>query len=208
MSQTVLHISASPKGEHSFSGKLALTFLDHYRAARPEDMIIERNVFSDMPEAFGKEAAIAKFAPFMGEARSETGEAAWEKVKAEIAALDAADKLLISCPMWNYSIPWALKLWFDTIVQPGLTFGYDFQTMRHIGMLKNRPVQLILTRSSTDLGRHYDYQASYLSFILESIGLADIRTIAASRTTNPDAAARATYLDSFGPALETAAGVF
>ena len=39
--------------------------------------------------------------------------------------LALADRVLISTPMWNFSIPYKLKQWFDIIVQPGLTFRFD-----------------------------------------------------------------------------------
>ena len=110
----------------------------------------------DLP-AFEKNRALAKFAPILGEQRSTEQEQAWDRSREEIRYLDEADKILLSCPMWNYSIPWRLKQYLDCIVQPIETFGYDFDRMEHVGLLRNRPLQLILTRSSTMAGDYADF---------------------------------------------------
>ena len=52
---------------------------------------------------------------------------AWEDIENLIASLEEADLHLISSPMWNLSIPYALKYYIDAIVQPGYCFSYDEQ---------------------------------------------------------------------------------
>lgn len=204
----ILHISASPKGERSASGRIAKTFLDAYAARNPDDEIRERNVFHPLPPIFAREAAVRKFAPFFGEEPTAEGEAAWEQVLRVIADFDSADKIVLSCPMWNYSIPWALKLYLDNLMQPRITFGYDPATMEHKGLLRNRPLQLILTRSSTAPGHFVDFQLPYLRFVFDAIGIRDTRVIVADQTTRAGADARATYLASFDAQARAAAECF
>lgn len=204
----ILHISASPKGDRSMSGRLAAQFLDAYAARHPDHRVRTIAVFDPLPPRFGEAAALHKFAPFFGEAPTAEGEAAWQDVRALIEDFDRADKILLSCPMWNYSIPWALKLYLDNLVQPRISFGYDPATMQHIGLLRNRPLQLVLTRSSTAPGHFVDFQLPYLRFIFDAIGIRDTRVIVADQTTRPTAEARDAYLASFTPALEAAAAAF
>lgn len=200
---TVLHISASPKGANSASEHLARAFSERYAAAHPQHEIVRLNVFeADLP-LFGRTEAEAKFAPFYGEEVTPPQAAAWEKVLAVFTQFSAADKILLSCPMWNYSIPWALKLYFDCLVQPGRTFGYDREAMAHTALLKNRPTQFLLTRSSIVPGHHHDFQLPYLKFIFSSIGLNDVRVLSAWQTSQGSKEERAAYLERF--ALEAAA---
>ena len=193
----LLHIEASPKGEYSYSSQIAQSFLAAYKEKNPEDEIRTLNVFDrDLP-AFGKIEALAKFAPILGEQRSTEQEQAWDRVKEEIRYLDEADKILLSCPMWNYSIPWRLKQYLDCIVQPIETFGYDFDRMEHVGLLRNRPLQLILTRSSTMAGDYADFQLPYLKYIFGAIGIRDTRAMVASSTTQASKELTQAYLAPF-----------
>ncbi|NKI15887.1 flavodoxin family protein [Spongiibacter sp. KMU-166] len=204
----LLHIEASPKGDHSYSSRLARAFLEAYKAKNPDDEIRTLNVFEhDMP-AFGKAEAFAKFAPIMGEARTAEQESAWEKVKQEISYFDGADKILLSCPMWNYSIPWPLKQYIDCLVQPLETFGYDFEKMDHVGLLRNRPVQMILTRSSTMPGDYNDFQLPYLKYIFGAIGIRDVRAIVPWATTKASREEVEAYLSGFETEARQAAENF
>jgi len=204
----ILHIEASPRGNRSGSSQLATWFLDAYRKANPDDTVETLNVFeADLPP-FGADAAHAKFAPIFQEEVSEEQSTIWDAVKSQIEHFDASDKIVVSCPMWNYSVPYPLKHYIDILVQPILTFGYDFEKMVHLGLLRNRPVQLLLTRSSTPPGAPYDFQLPYLRHIFGSIGLNDIRQIVAPQTTQPGAEARADYLASFRDECEKQAEAF
>lgn len=208
MLMQVLHISASPKGERSASQRIAGTFFRAYAERNPDHTIRERNVFDPLPPLFARDAAVRKFAPFFGEEPTEAGEAAWKDVLALIEDFDAADKIVLSCPMWNYSIPWALKLYLDNLMQPRITFGYDPATMEHKGLLRNRPLQLILTRSSTAPGHFVDFQLPYLRFAFDAIGIRDTRVIVADQTTRPRAEEREAYVASFDAQAREAADRF
>ena len=204
----ILHISASPKGERSASRRIAESFIDEYSRQNPDDSIRELNVFDPLPPAFGRVESIRKFAPFFGDAPSEEGEAAWKTILTVIEDFDQADKIILSSPMWNYSIPWALKLYLDNIMQPRITFGYDPTTMEHRGLLRNRPLQLILTRSSTAPGHFVDFQLPYLRFVFDAMGIRDTRVIVADQTTKPSVEEREAYLAFFDDRARIAASEF
>ncbi len=191
----ILWIEASPKGEGAGSTAMARAFLAAYREKHPDDTTRELNVWSsDLPE-FGEHHARAKLAPLEGKRLTKEQQAAWERVEAAIRDFDAADKIVLSTPMWNFSIPHKLKNYIDILVQPVLTFGFDAEKNEHVGLLRDRPVQLILTRSSTEEGSPGDFQLPYLKFVLAFIGLQDVRALVAQATTQPDAARRASYME-------------
>jgi FMN-dependent NADH-azoreductase len=193
----ILHIEASPRGELSASSQLATWFLDANRKAHADDEVQVLNVFdADLPPV-GRDAAEAKFAPLYGQAMTDAQAAVWKQVRARISELDAVDKLVISSPMWNFSIPYALKHYLDIIIQPLLTFSMDPKTGQHIGLLRDRPVQLFLTRSSTAPDDAGDFQLPYLRHALGFIGLSDVRALTAWQTTQPTPEARAAYIAEF-----------
>ena len=205
---SLLHIHASPKGERSASLRLANVFLDELRRLDPELEISRLDLFHDPLPEFGVDAAIAKFAPLFGETRTAAEEDAWAGVLAQIARLDAADRILLSTPMWNYSIPYRLKHYFDLVLQPRVTFGYNPEKMLHYGLLRNRPVQLILTRSSVLPGDFTDFQLPYLKFAFDMMGMRDLSVLAAWRTTRRTPEEQEAYVASFEPQAREAAAAF
>ncbi len=71
------------------------------------------------------------------------------------------------------------------------------QALRFHTTLKNRPAQLILTRSSIMPGDFGDFQLPYLKYILDFIGITDVRVITAWQTTKTGIEERQAYIDSF-----------
>lgn len=204
----ILHIEASPRRELSGSSKLAKWFLEAYTEANPQDTVEQLNVFdADLPE-FAADAAKAKFAPIYGEEISDVQREIWVDVNRHIKHFDSFDKIVLSSPMWNYSVPYPLKHYLDIIMQPGITFGYDPEKMVHIGLLKNRPVELLLTRSSTPPGDYGDFQLPYLRFVLGAMGLRDLRVITPWQTTKMTPEERTNYIASFKAECREHASVF
>lgn len=170
--ERVLWVEASPKGDRSLSSACASAYLAGLRDTRPVEL--ERlAVWEDDLVPFGREEALAKFAPFFGERRTAAQEQAWARVEAEIERVSSFDRLVVSSPMWNWSIPYALKHWLDVICQPVLSFTLD-ERGRHVGVLGvGSRAQLLLTRSSAYDGRHpemTDYQQPYLEYVFELLG--------------------------------------
>ena len=191
----LLHLEASPKGELSTSSKMATAFLDEYKSLNPDITIKSINVFDyELPE-FGKTGALSKFAPLEGRERTAEEAELWTKVEKEIQLFDAADRFLISCPMWNYGIPYKLKHYFDIIVQPGVTLGFDEEKMVHVGLLKNRPAKLLVTRSSCQVGDYADFQMPYLRYILHAIGINEVSAVIADQTFAFDPEQGQKYVD-------------
>ena len=184
----VLHVVGSPKGESSASTRIARAFLDAVLDADGDCELTTVDVWTaDLPP-FGREMAIAKLAPIVGEQRTPEQEAGWRVVELFVADFARYDKVVISTPMWNFGLPSALKHYIDLLVQPGLSFGVD-ASGEHVGLLEDRPVQLVLTRSSPMAeGSPEDFLLPYLKHVLGFIGLRDVRAIIVEGTTLPQPA--------------------
>jgi len=187
-STRVLHVVGSPKGDASTSTRIARAFLGEYQDRHPDHEITTLDVWSaDLPR-FGRNLAIAKLAPLTGEARTAEQEAEWQHIEARAAEFAGFDKLVISTPMWNFGLPYELKHYIDLLVQPGISFGLN-EAFEHVGLLADRPVQLVLTRSSPlPEGSPEDFQLPYLKHVLGFIGLHDVRALVIEGTTLPQAA--------------------
>ena len=97
----LLHIEASPKGEYSYSSRIAQWFLDAYKADNPDDEIRTLNVFDrDLP-AFGETEALAKFAPILGEQRSAEQEQAWDRIWDQATAGRCSAPSISGIPSWS-----------------------------------------------------------------------------------------------------------
>ncbi|MFW6093677.1 MAG: FMN-dependent NADH-azoreductase [Pseudomonadota bacterium] len=183
----VLYIEASPRGETSFSSRVAEAFLASYREHHPEHHIEHLPLFDTELPAFGAEGAGQKMAQIADMMRGGGGiEAAgeWAGVMAEIERLKTADKVIVASPMWNFSIPYRLKHWIDLVCQPGLTFYVNAQG-EYVGMIQDRPLQLVLASGSPYAprfpeladGTKADFQRWYLEHIGRFLGFEDIRVI-------------------------------
>ena len=117
---TLLHISASPRGQRSESLAIATRFLDELRATNPNVTVEHWDLWDGTLPEFGPLAAAAKMAVFGG-ADPEGDEAtAWRAARETFERFDSADYYLFTVPMWNASVPYILKQFIDVVSQPGM----------------------------------------------------------------------------------------
>ena len=128
---TLLYLESSPRKTRSKSIAVASEFLDAYRTAHPDDQIDTWDLWNTPLPEFDGATIDAKYKTMHGESLSAEEAGAWEEVVRIFDRFNAADKYVLSVPMWNFGIPYKLKHFIDVIVQPGLAFrfspesGYD-----------------------------------------------------------------------------------
>ncbi|HOW18466.1 MAG TPA: NAD(P)H-dependent oxidoreductase [Phycisphaerae bacterium] len=185
----LLHIAASPR-EGSCSARVAGAFLSQYRRLHPQDGVETLDVFQAEIPPFVAPQAKAKYAVLAGRPPASEAEVAWQGVIRVVNHFKGFDKYLLSCPMWNFSIPYRLKQYIDVIVQPGLTVSYA-PGKGFTGLVTGRPLMLILSRGGAyeegDPRRTYDFQESYLRCVFGFIGFTDVRAIHIQGTQRGDA---------------------
>ncbi|MYN01153.1 FMN-dependent NADH-azoreductase [Pseudoduganella sp. DS3] len=110
-----------------------------------------------------------------------------------IAELHAADLIVIGAPMYNFSIPSALRTWFDHVLRPRVTFAYGPSGAE--GLLKAKRAIVVESRGglySEGPSRAIDFQEPYLKQLLGFIGIADVSFIRAEKIgSGPDGRAAA-----------------
>lgn len=174
----VLHIISSPRGDQSRTLKISSEFLVALKAKHANAEITELDLFAvGLPDITIDEAT-TKYAVLMG--KGDNGHSkAWQKMAELAKDFLLYDVYVISCPMWNFSIPYKLKHYIDLIVQPGLLFQFTEKGIE--GLAKNKKMYCISTRGS-DYNpdgpmNQFDLEEPYLRTIFGFVGITDIEYI-------------------------------
>jgi FMN-dependent NADH-azoreductase len=110
-----------PHGSHT--RRLTRHLVDRWRAVRPEDQVIYRDLSREPPSPVTAEWIDAAFTPPQ---RRDAGMSAYlAESDRLIEELRRADLVVIGVPMYNFGIPATLKAWIDNVVRVGATFGFD-----------------------------------------------------------------------------------
>lgn len=110
-----------PHGSHT--RRLTRHFIDRWRAVRPADQVIYRDLGREPPSTVTAEWIAAAFTP--PEQRDAGMGAQLVESNRLIEELKRADVVVIGVPMYNFGIPATLKAWIDNVVRVGATFGFD-----------------------------------------------------------------------------------
>lgn len=176
----LLYIKASPMGDLSYSTSVGDAFIDAYAKAQPDDDITTLDVFYDDLPAIDFEAASAVYKVMHGKQQTDGEKQTWNKIVAVINDFKAADKYVFAVPMWNFSIPYRLKQYFDVLVQPGMTFAVT-PDGKYEGLVAGKPVLAVYARGGAydphNEAAAFDRQRPYLELILRFIGLTEIHSI-------------------------------
>lgn len=172
----ILHIAASGRNNGSVSRSLASDFLAALDDAGLRAGFVERDLNNGV--AFVDEDWInANFTP--PEKRSADQSARLDYSDQLVAELKAADLIVISTPIYNFSVPAALKAWIDQIARARVTFQYTENGP--VGLLENKRAVIAVASGGTEIGSDYDFAVDYLKHILGFIGVTDVSVIAADR---------------------------
>jgi len=175
----LLHIIASPKGELSRAIRISNEFLKVFLAKYPDSQVDELNLFKEKLPELNRNQINAKSILMSGKELPDDTKASWKDIEKHIQRFLSADIYLISAPMWNFSIPYALKHYIDIIVQPKYLFKYTKTGPE--GLAINKRMFIVTTRGgSYEAGsktESYDHETPYLKTIFNFVGIQDISFI-------------------------------
>ena len=122
MSERILHVIGSPRGERSRSAMVARRLIEGLVAAAPGSTVDTLDPHSpDLPALTGS-VIEGRYALIEGRTVADDVRTAWEQIGEAVAHFLSFDCVVFSVPMWNFGIPWQLKQYIDTITQPGMAF--------------------------------------------------------------------------------------
>ncbi len=179
MSQ-LLHIDSSILGGNSVSRQLTAQIVASWRAAHPATEVSYLDLAVETPNHFSADAMGFRLPP-SSEQLSEVQKRENAISEALVLQFLAADVLVISAPLYNFSIPTQLKAWIDRIAQVGRTFKYTDKGA--VGLAGGKTVIVASTRggvySTSDAGNAMEHQESYLKTIFGFFGVTDVRFVRA-----------------------------
>ena len=92
-----------------------------------------------------------------------------------IRLVKEAGRIIFPVPMWNFTIPAALKDFFDYITKQDELWAID-ENNRFIGLLADRPAYIIMTSGGEyPPGSPYDFLVPYLRAMLSFLGIKDVK---------------------------------
>ncbi len=94
-----------------------------------------------------------------------------------IAELQAADTILIALPVYNFTVPGALKAWIDLVCRVGVTFNYTEDGP--VGLLEGKRAIVAVASGGTKVGSEIDFATPYMRHILGFIGITDVTFVSA-----------------------------
>jgi len=173
----LLRIDTRATDVHSVTRSLGDETVSRLITENPGVALKQRDLSNGIP--FLNEAWInASLEPF--EDRSAEQHAVLAESDELIDELVRADILVMTVPMYNFSLPAVTKAWIDQICRPGRTFNYSENGP--LGLLKDRPVYLVVASGGVAMGSEVDFLSAYLKQVFHFIGISDIRLIAAEHT--------------------------
>ena len=177
---TLLRIDVSPRADYSVSKSLADAAVAAWQQKNAGGKVVTRDLssrplpFVDLPWIAAAYSTPDQHTPEQKAAIAVSNEL--------IDELLAADEILIDTPMYNFSLPAALKGWIDHIVRLGRTFNSSYQ-----GLVTGKKVFVLVASGGVyDPGTHgetMDYFSGYTKFILGFIGITDVTIHFASGTS-------------------------
>ena len=172
----VLHVIATPRAAESTTLSVSRPFLEHLTAARPDLHVETLDLFATDVPALDAQHIDTKYGLLRGQPVALDRAESWGRIEDLIAQFLSAQICVISSPMWNFHVPYALKYYIDAIVQPGYLFAYENGIP--VGLCQGKKMVCVTSRGSdysTGGPMHsYDLQETYLRTIFGFVGISDM----------------------------------
>jgi FMN-dependent NADH-azoreductase len=169
----ILHLKSSIQGPASYSVKLGKDIVEKIQQKHPGSTLEEVDLVDiDIPH-LNPDVLRTFFIPSdqLNAEEKESIRLSDEFVK----QLLAADTIVIGAPLYNFTIPTALKAWIDHITRAGVTFGYG--ETGPIGKVTGKKVYVAMASGgvySEGPGKANDFVAPYLKSFLGLLGMTDM----------------------------------
>jgi FMN-dependent NADH-azoreductase len=182
-----LVVTYLPAGAISSTKKLADHAIDILKKRKAQVDILD--LAKDLPDLFSPERiAIYYERNYGGKKVSAEKTALMAKMDRMTDQLKAADMLVLAYPMYNFSMPAAVKAWFDSVMLKGQT--WDFSPNGYVGLLKDRKALVLSTSGGVYEGElsFLEHSASLAKVDLGFMGMQAEVVVAAGINKSPDKA--------------------
>jgi FMN-dependent NADH-azoreductase len=176
----LLHLVATPRTNGSNTLRISDAVIEGLTQKYPDLQVTTVDLFHNEVPAMAGDKIETKYLIMQGGELKPAMTATWSEIESYIAGFMRADMYLITAPMWNLSVPYSLKYYIDTIVQPGYLFKY-LPDGTPVGLASGK---MIVVKTS---GGNYaeppmsylDFHEPYLKGIFGFCGITDIHFVSA-----------------------------
>jgi FMN-dependent NADH-azoreductase len=155
----LLIINASARSDRSISRFMTQVFVDVWSQNHPDDQIVYREVGQGNIPHVSEQWIAAAFKP--ANLRDSTDQEALKISDELVAELKDADVIVVGTPMYNWSVPSALKAYIDQVLRVNETMLVSSANFRnpYKGLLNDKEVYLLMVRGNLgyDAGDIRDY---------------------------------------------------
>jgi FMN-dependent NADH-azoreductase len=180
---TLLRIDSSSRSAGSHSRDLGDTLEAQWLGRHPGSAVVRRDLAADPVRHITNLTIAGFYTPVEKHSPEIQRDIALSDLL--IAELTAADALLVTAPMYNFSIPSALKAWIDHIVRINHTFSFDGTAFT--GLVTGKPAYVVCAYGATGYNEGplaaYDLLKSYLNLLFRFLGFTDVSFVAVEATT-------------------------
>lgn len=169
----ILHLISSPRGNESFSIKLANAAIVKLQQQYPNSTVEEVDLLESNIPHLNAGHLRSFFTPT--EQLTPEDQDAIRYSDAAISQLMAADIIVIGVPLYNFSVPSALKAWIDHIARAGKTFRYDEHGAE--GLIKGKKAYIAMSSGaiySEGPWQAYEFASTYMKTVLGFLGITDL----------------------------------
>ena len=184
----LLHVIASPRLEGSTTLQISDKLIDELGTRRQDLEVETLDLFqADLPAIAGDNIE-AKYTLLAGMPIGRDHADSWTQIEQEIVRFRAADAYVITAPMWNFGIPYALKYYIDCLVQPGYLFRFNEQGYP-VPLLEGKRM-IVVSSSGSDYSAQspmhaLDFYEPYLRAIFGFVGISEITFVRAHAVDVP-----------------------
>lgn len=155
----VLKILSSIMGEKSVSNKRVNEIAAQFQSEGHE--VIERDVVENPVPMVDRKL----FAGLAGDVQFKEIADYHNEIVDEVLDVDV---LLISAPMYNFTVPTQLKAYFDAVTRAGKTFKYT--DAGPVGLLKVQKAIVVISRGSIYSSQGFTAQEDFIKMFLKFVG--------------------------------------
>jgi len=194
----LLHVDASPRGERSHSRRLGRNFVAAWQKAHPTATVLNRDIGRE-PPPFLTEAWV-EGAFTSPDQHSTAAKEAMAVSNRYVDELLSANEIVITTPIYNLSLPAALKAWIDQVVRAGRTFEVNNGNFKGLAKAK-RAIVIVASGGDyrlTSPSGAYNFLEPYLRAVLGFIGITTVEfvyahSLSAGAPKNEEAVTAAEY---------------
>lgn len=175
----VLIINASARGDRSLSRYMTNVFVENWQEIYPNAKISYREVGMKPIPHVTEQWIAAAFKP--SELRSEEDQEALKISDQLVAELKETDVIVVGTPMYNWSVPSALKAYIDQVLRVNETVLISKDDLKnpYKGLLSNKKVYLLMVRGNYgyepgEFYEHMDFQTEYLKTVFRILGIPEV----------------------------------